>query len=71
MQNGDDGYITSSKVLVRFGDISRMTLQRWVRDPELGFPQPLIIGQRWYFKKSELDDWERQQREKSNIERQP
>ncbi|MDK1490506.1 helix-turn-helix domain-containing protein [Sinorhizobium sp. 7-81] len=58
MTDDNDGYLTSSSVLKRFDNISRKTLRRWVRDPCLGFPQPLIIGDRWYFKKIELDAFE-------------
>jgi len=64
----NDGYLTSNKVLERFDNISRMTLQRWVRDPKLGFPQPMIIGHRWYFRKSELDEFEERQKAKSRLE---
>jgi excisionase family DNA binding protein len=67
MTDENDGYLTSNKVLARFDNISRMTLQRWVRDPDLGFPQPLIIGNRWYFKKSELDEFEKRRKEKSRV----
>lgn len=64
-----DGYLTSNKVLVRFDNISRMTLQRWVRNPDMGFPQPMIIGNRWYFKLSEIEAWEEHHKRKSKLKK--
>jgi predicted DNA-binding transcriptional regulator AlpA len=39
--------------------ISDMTLWRWLRNPELGFPQPIKIGRHRYWRLADLVSWER------------
>ncbi|WP_050625831.1 helix-turn-helix transcriptional regulator [Bradyrhizobium viridifuturi] len=41
------------------------TLDRWLADPVLDFPRPLIINRRRYFRESEIIAWERAQAAKS------
>lgn len=41
----------------RYG-ITTKTLQRWVHNPDTGFPQPRTIGNRWYFHLPDLERWE-------------
>lgn len=41
--------LNAATVRQKFDGISDMTLWRWVRDPNLGFPQPIYIGRRRYF----------------------
>jgi hypothetical protein len=38
---------------------TRRTIERWERDPTLGFPKPLIIRGRKYRDELELEIWER------------
>lgn len=52
-------FITRRKLRARFGDISEMTLWRWERDRELGFPKPLTIHGRKFYDLSQIEDWER------------
>jgi hypothetical protein len=40
-----------------------MTLLRWRRDPNLGFPSPIIVRKRNYYYREELDAWLERQRE--------
>ena len=40
-----------------FAGISDMTLWRWLRDPELGFPRPLVINRRRYWREDEIKVW--------------
>jgi hypothetical protein len=56
-------YLTSDKVRKRYDNINPVTLQRWVRNKEMGFPQPMVIGRRWYFKLTEIEEWERKRQE--------
>jgi excisionase family DNA binding protein len=51
-------YVPASAVQARYG-ISDMTLYRWLRDAELGFPQPLVIRRRRLFRREDLDMWDR------------
>jgi hypothetical protein len=34
------------------------TIQRWVESPTLGFPKPIVINGRKYYREYELRDWE-------------
>jgi len=51
-------YLTARQVLTRYG-ITDMTLWRWLADDGLGFPRPLKINRRRYFKEADLMAWER------------
>lgn len=52
-------YLTASNVRKRYGDISDMTLWRWLNDPKLHFPRPIVINRRRLFPRAELETWER------------
>jgi len=59
--------LTATQVKERFGGISDMSLWRWSRDPALGFPVPIIINGRKFYREAEIRAWElsrpRKQRE--------
>jgi hypothetical protein len=46
--------------MARF-DISKATLHRWLNDPDLAFPKPIVINRRHYFLETEIVAWERSQ----------
>ena len=54
-------YLTARQVCSRYGGISDMTLWRWLRDPDLNFPPPLLIQGRRYFSEASLDDFDEAQ----------
>jgi hypothetical protein len=56
----DETQIGSAGVCARYDDISRMTLHRWLKDPELGFPEPVIVRRRRRWTLGQLRAWERQ-----------
>ena len=35
-----------------------MTLSRWLRDPEMSFPKPSVLGRFRYWRIAELEAWE-------------
>ena len=35
-----------------------MTLWRWLRDEDLGFPQPIVINGRRYWDEERQDQWD-------------
>lgn len=39
------------------GGISDMSLWRWLNDPALGFPQPVYIQKRRFWREAEILDW--------------
>lgn len=54
----DEAFLTGPQVLKRYG-ISEMTLYRWLKDEGLGFPKPMVVNGRRFFKEGELTNWER------------
>jgi predicted DNA-binding transcriptional regulator AlpA len=49
--------IQAATVRQMCGDISDMTLWRWLDNPELNFPRPIYIGRRRYFREAEIIAW--------------
>ena len=45
------------------GGITEMTLWRWLQKNELGFPRPIYIGRRRYFREAEIFAWIERQAE--------
>ena len=52
-------WVPARDVRARYGGISTMTLWRWLRDPDLSFPQPRYINRRRYWDEAELDEFDR------------
>jgi hypothetical protein len=50
-------YLPAAAVRARYS-VSDMSLWRWLRDVELGFPQPLRINGRRFWKVSDLEAFE-------------
>lgn len=53
-----DSYLPSIRVQRRY-DICSRTLNRWEERPELGFPKPVRINRRRYWRLADLQAWER------------
>lgn len=51
----ENDLIPARTVRNRFGGVSSMTLWRWVRDENLGFPQPIAINKVRYWKAIDID----------------
>lgn len=49
--------INSSAVRALCGDISDMTLHRWLKNPALAFPKPTYIGPRRFWRETEILEW--------------
>ena len=54
-------YLTSAQVRKRYGGVSDMALWRWLHDVSLGFPKPLRIQGRRFWRLTDLVAWERAQ----------
>jgi hypothetical protein len=50
--------LPARKVCERY-DICDRTLDRWVADPTLNFPKPMIVNRRRYWDQGELDEFDR------------
>jgi predicted DNA-binding transcriptional regulator AlpA len=53
----DDAFLPASGVWNRYG-VTSMTLFRWLRDENLGFPRPVYIGRFRFWRVSELEAFE-------------
>jgi len=51
--------VTSTSVRVRYGGVTAMTIHRWLRNESLGFPQPIYINRRRYWREADLDAFDR------------
>lgn len=49
--------ISSQAVRDLCGGVCDMTLWRWLNDPALGFPRPIYIGNRRYWREAEVLAW--------------
>lgn len=60
IEANDDGvvFLTSDQVRTRYGDVSAMWIERRLADAS-GFPPPIFIGRRRYWRQTELEAWER------------
>jgi hypothetical protein len=54
----DEVFLTSAQVKRRYGGRTDMSLWRWEHDAKLGFPQPIEISGRRYWRLSELQRFE-------------
>jgi hypothetical protein len=55
----DETFLTAAMVRSRYGEISDMSLWRWLHSPSLCFPKPFYINGYRYWKLRELIKWER------------
>lgn len=49
--------IQAADVRTLCGNISDMTLWRWLNDQSLNFPQPIYIGRRRYWREADVLGW--------------
>ena len=49
--------IPSATVREICGGISDMSLWRWLNDPVMGFPRPLVISRRRYWREADIANW--------------
>jgi predicted DNA-binding transcriptional regulator AlpA len=54
----DKRYLSLRNICERYS-ITRMTVHRWIKNPGTGFPQPMVINSRNYFRTDEIEAWER------------
>jgi predicted DNA-binding transcriptional regulator AlpA len=53
-----DKFLPARLVRRRYGDISAMSLHRWLADDDLGFPRPVYLGRLRFWKLRDLLEWE-------------
>lgn len=47
-----------TKAVAKRYDVTIRTVERWSDNPALGFPKPIVVNARKYFRLSELEAWE-------------
>lgn len=57
-QKPGGSYLPAKQVCERYG-ITDRTLDRWLADPVMEFPRPMVVNNRRYFPELELTRWER------------
>ena len=60
MTDATNVFLTGPQVLARY-HVTEMTLWRWLRDEKLGFPQPMTVNRRRFFRLADLVAWEQLQ----------
>ncbi len=58
--------LSARKVWERF-DVTDRTLSRWVADPRLQFPQPIVVNRRRYFAEDEIEAFEQRRKAKADV----
>jgi predicted DNA-binding transcriptional regulator AlpA len=53
----DRTYLPASQVRARYG-VSEVSIWRWLQNEALGFPAPIRIGTRRYWRRTDLEAWE-------------
>lgn len=54
-------YIGQGATRARYNNPSVATFWRWQADPKVGFPKPILIGSRKYWRVSDLEAFEQRQ----------
>tara|TARA_R110002094_G_scaffold85688_20_gene89724 strand:- start:735 stop:977 length:243 start_codon:yes stop_codon:yes gene_type:complete len=49
--------ISVADVRKMFGDVSDMTIWRWLKDADLNFPKPIYVQRRRFWREAELVEW--------------
>ena len=72
MDDSIDPLLTSYDVRRQMGDITPMTLWRWMRDPRVNFPAPdMIINQPHFWRRSSFANWQQRMAAPREQEMQP
>jgi predicted DNA-binding transcriptional regulator AlpA len=53
-----DNLMPTRQVCQRYS-VSPRTIERWFENEKLGFPKPVLINKRRYYREAELTAWER------------
>ena len=52
-------FLSTRQVRTRYGNVSEQSLWRWLRHETMGFPKPIYLSGRRYWKLQDLTAWER------------
>ena len=58
IETGDvNRLISASDVRAMFGNVSDMTIWRWLQNANLNFPKPIYVMRRRFWREAELIEW--------------
>lgn len=60
-----DELIQAAEVRRIFGGVSDMSLWRWLDNPDLNFPRPIVISRRRFWRKTEIAEWQKSQMDRA------
>jgi hypothetical protein len=63
----DDVFLTSKQVRRRYGNMGRATLQRRIGDAASGFPKPIVMAERNYWRLADLLAYEKRCASKAKV----
>lgn len=49
--------ITATALRETLGGVSDMSLWRWLNDPAMNFPKPVVINRRRYWRQADITAW--------------
>ena len=49
--------ITAAAVRQTLGGVSEMSIWRWLKDEDMGFPKPIVINRRRYWREADIAAW--------------
>lgn len=55
---GGGRLLPARRIWERYGVCSR-TLDRWLGNAEIGFPRPIVLNSRRYWRQDDIEAWER------------
>jgi hypothetical protein len=58
MQSDNEEWFGTRQVRARYNHVCTRTIDRWIINPNLGFPQPTLINGRRFWRIQELRRWE-------------
>lgn len=54
---GQNRLVSAADLRVMFGDVSDMTIWRWLKEEDLKFPKPIYVQRRRFWREAELLEW--------------
>jgi predicted DNA-binding transcriptional regulator AlpA len=64
--DNSDNLIPTRQVCQRYS-VNERTIERWFKAAHVGFPEPVLINKRRYYREAELIVWERQRYSEAKI----
>jgi hypothetical protein len=60
-----DSLLIPTRLVCTRYSVNERTLDRWFKNEQLGFPKPILINRRRYYREADLTSWERSRASKA------